>query len=393
MDSSYLKEAVESLKQEGTLRSLTESAQKGAMITVDGREYLNFSGNDYLGITDKLQWQSEFLKELSSSNFQMSSVSSRLLTGNHAAYGLVEKKLASLFQSEASLLFNTGYHANIGILPAVTTAQDLIIADKLVHASIIDGLKLCSAKWTRYRHNDYRHLAQLISENRAQYRNVWVVTESVFSMDGDCANIHQLVALKKEHNLHLYIDEAHAFGAVGQKGLGVCVEQNLAHEVDILVGTFGKALASMGAFAICSNTTRQWLISSCRSQIFSTALPPINLLWTLFLLEKLDSLQKQRQQLQRCTQLFRSILEKANIKVLGTTHIIPIVLGANNLCLAAAQRLRDESVWAMAIRHPTVPQNQARIWFSLSAAHTPEQVEHAALSTIKILQDATGVDK
>ena len=181
-------------------------------------------------------------------------------------YARLEKRLAELYKAETSLVFNSGYHTNSGILPAVTDNRSLILADKLVHASIVDGIGLSKARCIRYRHNDYEQLERLVSESASQYEAIFIVTESIFSMDGDESDLPRLVALKKHYpNIYLYVDEAHAFGVRGQCGLGCAEEQDVIKEIDFLVGTFGKAAASVGAFVICSDEMKRYLVNKSHS--------------------------------------------------------------------------------------------------------------------------------
>ena len=195
--------------------------------------------------------------------------------------------MAELFHSESALVFNSGYHANTGILPAVTTSRSMILADKLVHASIIDGIRLSQAKCIRFKHNDYRQLERLIQQAGEHHDRIIIVTESIFSMDGDESDLRTLVRFKQKYPaIMLYIDEAHAIGVRGNNGLGCCEEHNIIEHIDFLIGTFGKALGSCGAFLICNRTMREYLINTMRTFIFTTALPPINLKWTLFTLNK-----------------------------------------------------------------------------------------------------------
>ena len=210
---------------------------------------INLSSNDYLGIA-----QSEsFLNDFYSKNklLPLTASSSRLLDGNHKYYNKIEQQLAKIYNSEASLFFNSGYHLNIGVLPSITSKNDLILADKLVHTSIIEAIKLSPAKTIRYRHVDYDQLEKLLKKHKTEYENIFIVSESVFSMDGDKANIPKLVNLKNEYKAYLYLDEAHAVGAIGTKGLGLAEHTGLASEIDFLVGTMGKALASVGAYLVC----------------------------------------------------------------------------------------------------------------------------------------------
>ena len=236
------------LKEKKNYRSLPTLIHDGREVILNGQRMLNLSSNDYLGLANDVSLREEFLKTMTPETFLPTSSSSRLLTGNISDYQALEQQLATMFGAESALIFNSGYHANTGILPAVSNAQTLILADKLVHASLIDGIRLSSAKCIRYRHNDASQLQRLVSENHNLYAQIIIVTESIFSMDGDKADLCALVRLKKSYsNVLLYVDEAHAFGVRGEKGLGCAEEQDCINDIDFLVGTFGKAIASAGA--------------------------------------------------------------------------------------------------------------------------------------------------
>ncbi|MBQ7824371.1 MAG: aminotransferase class I/II-fold pyridoxal phosphate-dependent enzyme, partial [Bacteroidaceae bacterium] len=230
------------IKQLGNYRTLTNLQHDGCYVIKKGKKLLNLSSNDYLGIAADINFRKEFLLSFDIERSGFSASSSRLQTGNHPEYILLEEKLKSLYKSESAIIFNSGYHANTGILPAITDNKSLILADKLVHASIIDGIRLCSAKNIRYRHNDYQQLERLVQDNFLRYEQIVIVTESIFSMDGDEADLSRLCQIKKQYpNVMLYVDEAHAFGVRGSNGLGCAEEKNCIADIDFLIGTFGKA--------------------------------------------------------------------------------------------------------------------------------------------------------
>ena len=236
-----MQQELQELKESSNLRTLPNLIHEGQDVIANGQRMLNLSSNDYLGLATDRTLREEFLKELTADSFLPTSSSSRLLTGNFTIYEKLEQTLAELFGTETALVFNSGYHANAGILPAVSDAQTLILADKLVHASLIDGIRLSTAKYIRYRHNDLKQLERLLAENHAAYRQVIIVTESIFSMDGDIADLKELVRLKHMYeNVLLYVDEAHAFGARGEQGLGCAEEAGCIREIDFLVGTLAK---------------------------------------------------------------------------------------------------------------------------------------------------------
>ncbi|VEH66777.1 8-amino-7-oxononanoate synthase [Rodentibacter pneumotropicus] len=305
----------------------------------------------------------------------LTSSSSRLLTGNFPIYNDLEQLIARQFQRESCLLFNSGYHANLGILPALTTSKSLILADKLIHASIIDGIRLSQCKFFRYRHHDYDHLRQLLEKNADKFDRTFIVTESVFSMDGDVADLVELVKLKKQFpNVYLYVDEAHAIGVYGEKGLGIAEQAGVIADIDLLVGTFGKALASMGAYVICDQVIKEILINQMRPLIFSTALPPLNVAWTYFLFEKLPQFQQKRQHLNELSAFLRNEVAHRTGNMPSSTCIVPYILGDNEETLARAYRLQQQGYYCLPIRPPTVPKGTSRIRLSLTADMTKEEI-------------------
>lgn len=259
---------------------------------------LNLSSNDYLGLAADTALRDEFMRTLSERDFLFSSSSSRLLTGNFTVYDELEQMLAELFGASGALVFSSGYHMNTGILPAVADAHTLILADKLVHASLIDGIRLSAARCIRYRHQDYGQLEALLAKSYKDYERIIIVTESIFSMDGDVAPLDRLVDLKKRYpGVMLYVDEAHGIGVRGRSGLGVAEEQGCLKDIDFLCGTFGKALASVGAYVVCSEVMRSFLVNRMRTFIFTTALPPLNVAWTKFILSRLGGWNDRRERL------------------------------------------------------------------------------------------------
>lgn len=283
---------------------------------------LNLSSNDYLGLGCNRELRAAFLATLTPETFLPTSSSSRLLTGNFTIYEELENELAHLFGTEAALVFSSGYHANSGILPAVSDGSTLILADKLVHASLIDGIRLSTARCIRYRHNDLAQLERLLAQHQAEYRQIIIVTESLFSMDGDQADLPALVALKRKYgNVALYVDEAHAFGVRGKQGLGCAEEAGCIGDIDFLVGTFGKAAASAGAYIVCSRTVREYLVNRMRTFIFTTALPPVCIAWTLFIVRRLADMQERRQHLADISRQLRQAMLAKGYDCPSSSHI------------------------------------------------------------------------
>lgn len=370
----YIKK-LETIREAGNYRILRDIEQNGFLIHADGREMLNLSSNDYLGLSTNPRLIEEFRSETDVMALSYSAASSRLLSGNHQYYKMLENDLADLYDKEAALVFNSGYHANIGILPALAGKRDLIIADKLVHASIIDGLRLSEAQMLRYKHLDYEHLQSILTQYREEYENVFIVTESVFSMDGDVADLQQLCEIKKEFDAFLYVDEAHAIGVRGTNGLGCCEEQACSEDIDFIIGTFGKAFASVGAFVVCEEVYREYLVNTQRSLIFTTALPPVNVAWTRFVLNKMPEFYDLRLKLAEVSARLRKILAVKGFETRGSSHIVPMVCGSNENSVEMAELLQDNGFFALPVRYPTVPKNEARIRFSLNASIPLEDYE------------------
>lgn len=393
---------INELKQNGSIRQLRQVPDN----------CINLSSNDYLGLnsrSDKLYKEffenilndfsiqqnsaSAYAYPVSDSHYLLSSTSSRLLTGNYPVYEETEQMIAGLFGKESALIFGSGYQMNIGILPAITDSNTLILADKLVHASIIDGIRLCSSKCIRYRHQDYKQLAQLIEKNISLYSSIIIVTESIFSMDGDVTNLNNLVELKKHYNsrsnintthcnILLYVDEAHAIGVRGKRGLGLAEEQNCIEDIDFLCGTLGKAIASTGAYIVCSEKIREFLVNRMRSFIFTTALPPLNISWTKFVLGKIEGMQEKREYLDKISRHIIKSIKSMGKDCISESHIIPFTLGSNEKAIKASQILIDNGFYVLPIRHPTVPAGTERLRISLNASLSETDVERL----IKTLQ-------
>lgn len=369
-------EKLNALQSVGMLRSLPQVEQIGNRVVKDGREMLNLSSNDYLGIADRMDFREEFLSDLTAKNFRATSSSSRLLTGNFPSYDRLEKRLCELYHRDAALIFNSGYHANIGILPAITDSHTLILADKLVHASIVDGINLSKAKCIRYRHNRYDQLTDLLEKSYSEYEQIIVVTESIFSMDGDRSDLLRLTALKKQYpSIMLYVDEAHAVGVCGQQGLGCCEELGIIPDIDFLVGTFGKALASAGAFVICSQTMKSYLINTMRSLIFTTALPPVVLDWSLVVLNKVVGMQQEREYLQRISRQVQCAVEAHNNGIVSESHIVPFLCGSAEKAVNTAIQMQRKGFYLLPVRPPTVPEGTSRLRISLNAGCTPAEID------------------
>ena len=360
---------LDDLKKQGNLRQFTANIQMGRDIQINNRSMLNLSSNDYLGLAVDERIREEFFDLTCISERRMSSSSSRLLTGNFPEYEQLEQALSQLFGHRAALLFNSGYHMNIGILPALCDSKTLILADKLVHASLIDGMRLSTAQYVRYRHNDLNHLDALLKKYQADqtFERIIIVTESIFSMDGDEADLAALVALKKQYsNVMLYVDEAHAIGVRGKQGLGIVEQAAVIQDVDFIVGTFGKALASVGAYLICDPIIRDFLINKMRPLIFSTAQPPMCMAWSNFILQKVVKMNDQREYLKALSHSLNTQILAKNYDCPSNSQIVPVIVGDSIQTVALAQEMQEAGFYIMPVRPPTVPQGASRLRICLN---------------------------
>ncbi len=358
-------EKLEILKQESSFRTIKNIKNKiSKYIIVDDKKMLNLSSNDYLNLSTDKDLKFEFIEKYKTSDeFLFSSASARLLTGSSNCYKKLEYNFSKLFNKENALLFNTGYQANQGVVSTLFQKGDCIFCDKLNHASIISGLKLSQAEHFRYKHNDYDNLEKLLKEKRNQYNNAVIISESVFSMDGDIADIKKLIELKKKYNCLLMIDEAHAFGVFGDKLQGVSSRENLLDEVDIITVTLGKSLASMGAICISNNIIINYLINKASSFIFSTAIAPVNVMWSNFLLEeKFDLLIQKKEKL---NSLFKKVHKL--YPTISSSQIIPMILGDAKTTVDKALELQNKGYYVLPINPPTVPKGTSRLRISLCA--------------------------
>lgn len=367
------------LQNAAQLRSFKEiDSRQNKIITYKNKACLNLSSNDYLGLATDQTLCEEFYAAVNRASGQSGSKnlinqyglgasSSRLLTGNSTLYEALEDQICKWYDSKAALIFNSGYHANLGVISALAGENDLILSDSLNHASIIDGIRLSKARCLIFPHNDTGRLEELLDQNAGQFENILIITESLFSMDGDRADLKTLVELKNKYRALLYIDEAHSAGLYGPQGQGLCYEAGLCDQVDILLGTMGKALASHGAYIVTNPTIKSYLINTARSLIFSTSLPPVAVSWNLFILERMPLFDKKRKDLQTISKQFRTALGHAGLTITGDSHIIPVITCDNKKTLELSDLLFENGFLAFPIRPPSVPVNNSRIRFSMTS--------------------------
>lgn len=350
--------------------------------TVSPTTITDYSTNDYMGLAAQPELQAKFFADPISATVPLTSSAARLLASRQIEYTNLEVFLNILYRKyrgtdTQTLLFNSGYHANSGLIPAIADKDTLIVADKLVHASIIDGIVLSRAPFLRFRHNDINHLERILHEKASSHGQVLVIVESIYSMDGDKAPIERLLELKHLYpNVILYVDEAHAFGVLGPKGLGLAAGSSSPRDIDIIVGTFGKAAASMGAFAVTGRDMHDYLVNTARSFIFSTALPPMSAAWTRFTLGQLILKDNRREHLLRMGEHLKTVLEKYSDHPIEASHIQPLIIGdAHKAVELSRQLLSRHGIKALPIRRPTVPPGTERLRFSLSANMMPRDLE------------------
>ena len=309
--TDFMQQELQQLKEHSNLRRLPEMIHDGRNVIVDGKRMLNLSSNDYLGLAADRVLREEFLNTLTPDTFMPTSSSSRLLTGNFSIYEELETELA-----------------------------------------------------------------RLLKEHHTSYIRIIIVTESIFSMDGDQTDLNALVRLKQTYdNVLLYIDEAHAFGVRGKLGLGCAEETGCIGDIDFLVGTFGKAAASSGAYIVCRQVIREYLINRMRTLIFTTALPPLNIAWTLFMIRKMASMQKRREHLAHISQILRDALIAQGYECPSVSHIVPMIVGSSKDTILRAEYLQHHGFYALPVRPPTVPEGTSRIRFSLTAEIKEEEME------------------
>lgn len=368
-DYNYI---LEDLKEHSHFRNIKNFEEKDEKyIYFKGKKLLNLSSNNYLGFADNKNITELFL-DYAGNKYSFGSASARLLTGNLPVYKELEHLITQLFRSDMTLLFNSGYHANVGINSSIASRGDVIFSDKLNHASIIDGMQLSKAKFFRYRHNDMENLEQLLIKERKNFKNAVIVSESVFSMDGDIADLQKLVELKHKYNCILVLDEAHAFGVFGETGLGVCEDLGIINDIDLIVGTFGKAIGSMGAFATGKKELIEYLINKARSFIFSTALPPVNIAFSKWIIE--NQLPKTYEKRMRMLELGK--------KAGSESHIIPVIIGGNKEAVDTCEVLFHNGYFTLPIRPPTVPEGTSRLRLSLTTEINEKEL-FDAISLVK----------
>jgi len=378
-----LRGELERREQQGLLRQTRFFAGSGRrLVTPEGRAVVDFSSNDYLGLAGHPALAEAAARAAREQG--TGATASRLVVGGRRPLEELEARLAEHKGTEAALVLGSGFLANAGVLPALAGREDALFSDRLNHASIVDGCRLAGAELHRYRHGDPDHLERLLRSSRA--RRKLIVTDTVFSMDGDTAPLPELVELKERYGAALLVDDAHGAGVFGPHGEGYAHEVGVADRVDLLLGTFSKAYGAYGAYVAGRAVWIRYLENACRTLIYSTALPPPVLAAAAAALALAPTMDAERAALRRRAERFRAALAGRGADTAGsTTQIVPVVVGEPEAALALSQALEERGVLAVAVRPPTVPAGSARLRFSLTAAHDDADIDRAldALATAR----------
>ena len=355
------------------IRSLINLTEKtNGHVTLNQKQYLDFSSNDYLGLSNHPRLKKAAKNAIDS--FGVGTGSSRLLSGNFDLNILLEETLAKLKGKEASLVFNSGYQTNLGVISTLAANADVVFIDRYAHRSMVDAVLLAKVRFFRFNHNDLNHLKYLLQRERGKFSRALIITESVFSMDGDLAPLPELVALKNQFNCELFLDEAHATGIFGPTGAGLAELHQVSDQIEYQMGTFSKALGSFGGFLACSQKVRTELIQKSGSFIYSTSLPLSIIAANLASLGVIKSEPQRRERLLQRALFFKNELSKIGFNSESNSQIIPLIIGSNEASLSLSQKLRDYGYFVLPIRPPTVPEGTARLRFSLSYYHSKKDL-------------------
>lgn len=371
---NFITEALDHRKSEHRFRELirVEPEAGGPLVKKEGQSMLNFCSNDYLGLATHpkvIEKSMEYARR-----FGAGSTASRLVSGNFSIHEELESRLAQVFGVEAALVFNTGFQANTTVLATLADRNSLILADKKVHNSLLQGAIMSRSDLQRYNHNDYEHLEKLLSKSHNKsYNRIWIVSETVFSMDGDQSNISRLIDLAEKYDALLFSDDAHALGVLGEKGFGLNYGKQGIH---ISLGTFGKAFGAFGAFVACSQQIKDYLINFCPGFIYTTALPPAVIGALEASLELIPLLDAERTHIHELTQYFKKEIQQLGFETGDSnSQIIPVLIGDEEKAVSVSKQLENDGILATAIRPPTVSPGSSRIRITITAKHHKEDLD------------------
>ncbi len=374
--ADWIEAELHQLRERGLERQIREYPQAGGILRIGNRRFINFSSNDYLALARNPEVTAA--AEAALRRWGAGSGASRLVSGSLPCHEELERRLATYKGYPAALVFGSGYMANIGIIPAILDRHDWIITDRRAHASIMDAALLSRAVLHRFQHNDAAHLDAILAKKPHDVKCL-IVTESVFSMDGDLAPLKEIAAVARRHAAMLMVDEAHATGIFGPGGAGLVRAGCLEDDVVLNMGTLSKALGGYGGFVACADIWRQFIVNRARPLIFSTSLPPSVIGSVLGALRCIEAQPALGVSLLNRAAHFREKLQAAGFQTGGSaSQIIPLIGGDNHKTLRWSQRLKEHGILAVAIRPPTVPPGTARLRLSVTLDHSPEDLDHAA---------------
>ena len=376
MKDTFFQDEINDLKKRGLYRELrTVEGEQDSSVVINGKRVLMFSSNNYLGLANHPELKRASMD--AASRYGTGSGGSRLISGNMEGHRTLEKELALFKGTEKALLFSSGYHANIGTISAFAAEGDAVLSDELNHASIVDGCRLSKAEVRIYKHADMNSLNEIL-RRASRFRRRLIVTDSVFSMDGDIAPLPDIVDLAEKYSALVMVDDAHGTGVLGKKGKGAVEHFGLEGRVDIQMGTLGKALGSFGAYIAGSEDLIRYLINNARSFLYTTALPPSVCASALAALKILGERPQLVSQLRNNAAYFREGMRGLGYPIPeGETPILPLILGDPSATTDMAQSLFDEGIYVQGIRSPTVPERTSRLRITLMAIHTLEQLDFA----------------
>ena len=381
-----IEERLRDIRGRGLYRRMrVVSGPQGPRVLLDGRPVLLLCSNNYLGLADHPQVREAAAE--AAMRYGAGAGASRLVSGNMTIHRRLEEQLAEFKHSDACVLFGSGYLANCGVVASLARPGDVVFSDRLNHASIVDGCRLARAETFIYEHGDVEQLESGL--RRAGGRGSLIVTDGVFSMDGDLAPLEEIVELAQRFDARVMVDEAHATGAVGPGGRGSVADAGLEGEVELVLGTLGKALGSYGAYVCCEGAIAKYLVNTARTLIFSTALPPPSAAAALAALELLRAQPHRVERLQRNGEVLRAALQADGVPTdPSETHIVPVVIGDPEAAVAASERLLEQGIFAQAIRPPTVPAGSSRLRLAAMASHTARELREVARAVASVVPEA-----
>ncbi len=383
----FIDEKVQGLKDDGVYRKLPiNHGPCDHVIDLDGRKVVNLSSNNYLGLATNPRVKKASQEALE--RYGVGAGSVRTIVGNQDLLEELETVLAEFKEEEAVICYQSGLNCNIGTIQAITDKGDLIISDELNHASIIDGVRLSKADKAIYKHNDMQHLETILKEKRKDYNNVLIITDGVFSMDGDLAPLPDIVKLAKKYDALTYVDDAHGSGVLGRSGRGTVDHFGLHGEIDFIIGTLSKAIGVVGGYVATKQNVKDWLLHRARPLLFSTALPPAATAATIESVKMLMESEEYTKKLWKNAEYFKKALKDLGFDIgISETPITPVMIGEDAKTMQFSKALLEEGVFVSGIVFPTVPKNKGRCRVMISASHTKEDLDHAIDAFKKVGKD------